>query len=208
MVNRSPACLLAQPFTRVRRICAAAAGFSLQEMLMYMSLSALVLWFTVSLVLSGSRSNNTMMRSMRLMDRWSRLSMLMESEIAEGMQIGYDTSLPVACGGGSADVVVNVTVPYLTALNAVATTTISYFSRDRELYRCGPTYQDNGRLRADQALVVSLLSNRTLFSVDRSSSTSQDPARALRYSIQFLDASNAPLLSRTATARTRVSPIQ
>ena len=177
---------------------------------MYISLSGLVLWMSVTLVLSTSRSNNTLMRNMRLQDRWSRLSTLLDLEIAEGMLISYATAPSAACGGGSADgdLVVTVTIPYLTTLNQVATTAISYFARDRQFFRCGPAVHASGRLLPDQAPVLSRLSERVQFQVDRSSSTSQDPARSLRYSVQFLDSANATLLSRSATARTKVSLVQ
>lgn len=193
------------------------SGFTLIELLTYTVLSALVLSATVSVVVSTNRYNNRMLRSMRLQDRWARLSQLIESEVAEGKQITYGVSLPAACGSfpGTPNPIVNVTIPYLASGTSAATTdtSIIYFLSNGNLYRCGPPFKEDGRLDLGQPLVASLLTSGTSFSVD-TSTTSSDPSRVLRYTLQYStteypyseDKQPVVLLTRSASARTRVSP--
>ena len=213
MPLRRPATPLGRRHRRPR-VCgrSAAPGFTLVELLTYTVLSGLVLWATLSVVLSTNRSNNQMVRAMRLQDRWSRLSQLIESEVAEGIQITYPAALPSECGSfsGTVNPVVQITIPYLASPTAAATTStsISYFLSGTSFYRCGPPYQSDGRLQLGQPLVISLLTSGTSFSVDRTtSSTDRDPARVLRYTLGYTvqDGGASRLFSYSASARTRVS---
>lgn len=192
----------------------AAAGFTLVELLTYAVLSGVLLTATLSVLLSTNRSNSEMLRGMRLQDRWSRLSQLLDLEVAEGQTISYDTDLPAGCGGAAATVGtsnrVTITIPYLAAgAGTISTTTISYYLRGSDLWRCGPPFQLDGRLDPAAALVTSQLSNRMGFSLARSTSTPSNPdeSRVLRYTLQFLSSGTSPqvLFSRSASARTRVS---
>ena len=188
----------------------AQGGFSLEELVMYVLLSGLVLWFTVFVVLSSSRSQATMLRSLRLGERWGRLNMLLETEIGEAMRLEYSTAPPAACGGGSANPseVVTAVIPSLQASTSLIQTSISYYNRNSDLYRCGPPYDAQGRLRADQPHVESRISSRTRLLIEGGSNPSQDPSRTLRYSVQFLDTQNVSLFQRSAIARARVARLQ
>lgn len=191
-----------------RRRPGTAAGFSLEELLTYAVLSGVLLTATLSVLLSTNRSNSEMLRGMRLQDRWSRLSQLLDLEVAEGQLISYDTDLPVACGStvGSSNRV-TITIPYLPAgTPTISSTTISYYLRGSDLWRCGPPFRADGSLNPTAALVNSQLSNRIGFSLARSPSN-PDESRVLRYTIAFLSSSTPQqvLFSRSGAARTRVS---
>jgi len=187
------------------------------ELLIYMVLSGVLLTATLSVLLSTNRSNSEMLRGMRLQDRWSRLSQLLDLEVAEGREIFYDNDrgdLPTACGvtaGTSSRV--TIAIPYLAAgAGPTSTTTISYYLRDNpaggsDLWRCGPPFQADGRLDPTAPLVNSPLSNRMGFSVDTNPTSNPDSGRVLRYTIQFLSSSTPQqvLFSRSGAARTRVS---
>jgi hypothetical protein len=179
------------------------------ELLIYMVLSGVLLTATLSVVLSTNRSNSEMLRGMRLQDRWSRLSQLLDLEVAEGQLISYDTDLPAACGAtAGTSRRVTIAIPYLPAgAGTTSTTTISYYLRGTDLWRCGPPFQADGRLDPTAALVNSPLSNRMGFSVDTNSTSNPDSGRVLRYTIQFLSGSTPQqvLFSRSGAARTRVS---
>lgn len=179
------------------------------ELLIYMVLSGVLLTATLSVVLSTNRSNSEMLRGMRLQDRWSRLSQLLDLEVAEGQLISYDTDLPAACGAtAGTSRRVTIAIPYLPAgAGTTSTTTISYYLRDNpaggsDLWRCGPPFQADGRLDPTAALVNSPLSNRMGFSVDTNPTSNPDSGRVLRYTIQFLSISSREF---KGAARTRVS---
>lgn len=186
------------------------AGFTLLELLLYAGLCGVVLWMAVSAVVSNVRSNSSMLRSLRITDRWGRLSTLLDTEIAEGITITYSNILPQGCGSGALDggPAVTVTIPYLTAGNQIQYSAITYFTQGGTFFRCGPPFSESGRLSHDQTSVLSPISTRTSFVVDTSSTGGRDPSRSLSYTVQFRDASGAALFTRSATARTRVRLVQ
>ncbi|MEB3332399.1 MAG: hypothetical protein VKI83_07915 [Synechococcaceae cyanobacterium] len=181
-------------------------GFTILELLLYGGLSAVVLWMAVSALVSNVRSNSSMLRSLRMIDRWGRLSTLLDTEIAEGMSISYPRNLPRACGGGSLSgtPAVQVDVPYLNSSNQIAVGSITYFNQAGTFYRCGPPFFESGRLDHGQAAVLSPISTGTTFAINTAVPAGQDASRTLSYTIQFLDNTGRALFSRSATARTRV----
>ncbi|MEB3271773.1 MAG: hypothetical protein VKJ44_09025 [Synechococcus sp.] len=182
------------------------------ELLIYAVLSGVLLTATLSVLLSTNRSNSEMLRGMRLQDRWSRLSQLLDLEVAEGREIFYDNDrgeLPTACGAtAGTSSRVTIEIPYLAAAaGPISTTTIDYYLRGTDLWRCGPPFRADGRLDPTAPLVSSQLSNRMGFRLARSTSTPSNPdeSRVLRYTIEFLTPEGRVLFSRSGAARTRVS---
>jgi hypothetical protein len=147
------------------------------------------------------RSDRNIELQQRAVDQWSRISFLIESDVAEGNRILYGQALPAACGNGT--VLFSVAVP----VAAGSTLSIQYFTRAGNLLRCGPSFNANGDLNlAGPASLPALVGRRVQLTIQEN----PDQDRSVHYHLNILSPESIPLFSqpRSSIARTRVGAIE
>lgn len=196
------------------------AGFSIPEMLIYVSLGALVAASAAVTVITNIRTATNLELRQRAVDDFGRLNNFLHSEIAEAQEITYppgdSTILPRQCGPGTILFTVRL------GLNASSTPPepISfYYTRNNgnDLWRCGVAFLPDGRMD----LPTSAGSPPSYFDARVNSNTRLTPLNttdptsswALSYTMELRSSSGAVVLQRgSATAplvaRTGVRSIQ
>ncbi len=147
------------------------AGFTLVELLIYVTVATVVLAAAAATVLSSIRSSTNLELERRGLETWSRITQFIESEVADATEIRRDRgyvlcldSLNVARSATDAEVRFSIAIPQPPDTNWQSTN-LSVFDRNNQrvwvyytlrlengslaLVRCGPPYDANGELRAD-----------------------------------------------------------
>ena len=86
-------------------------GVSMVELLLYVLLASGITAAISQVLIAMIRSDRNIELQQRGIDLWSRISFLIESDVAEGNQILYNEDLPPACGAGNSLFSVHVPVP-------------------------------------------------------------------------------------------------
>jgi hypothetical protein len=196
---------------RRRRHCR-SSGFTLVELLMVALLAAGITAAVSNSLIAMIRSGSRLELQQRAIDQWSRISFLIDSEVAEGEEILREQAF-TECGGGTS--LFSVRVPVAEGGPAALTLgsrTIHYLRRGNSLLRCGPPYHANGSLNSlvpsQQALVAR--SVRLQLVPPQADAGDPEQRRSVHYHLNILTADRQELFhpDRSSVARTRVAPIR
>lgn len=147
------------------------AGFTLVELLVYVTVASVVLAAAAATVLSSISSSSNLELERRGLETWSRITQFIEGEVADASEISFDRSyelcmdsLNVARSGNADEVRFSMAIP-VPSTTAWQSTNLSVFDRNNQkvwvhymlrldsgslaLVRCGPPYDADGNLRAD-----------------------------------------------------------
>lgn len=154
-----------------------SSGFTLVELLIYVSVASVVLAASAYTVLSSIRSSTNLELERRGIETWARITQFIESEIAEGAEILYgeryvqcEDSMEVQRSTTADEVVFSIAIP-VPANTKWQSDNTSVFDKDNNrllvhyalrpengyfaLLRCGPPYDEQtgertgGELKAD-----------------------------------------------------------
>lgn len=121
-----------------------SAGFSLTELLLAAVLSGVTIVVAVQVLSPQLRSNQRMEGTMRLQERWARVSYLLDTEIAKARSINTTTNS------------LSLQVPVRTATGSTERT-ITYRQSGTQLLRDGPAINTWGDLNTSSTLNGELL---------------------------------------------------
>ena len=147
------------------------AGFTLVELLVYVTVASVVLAAAAATVLSSIRSSTNLELERRGLETWSRITQFIESEVADATEIsldrGYELCLDnfdVRRSATAEEVRFSLAIP-VPSTTVWQSTNLSVFDRNAQriwvhytlrlengslaLVRCGPPYDADGELRAD-----------------------------------------------------------
>jgi len=186
-------------------------GITMVELLLYVLLASAITAALSQVLISMIRSDRNIELQQRAVDLWSRISFLIESDVAEGNQILYAQALPAACGAGNSLFSVVVPVPAAVAAGGMLRTVlIHYFQRGDSLMRCGPPFLQDGALAigplgGDANNQPALVGRRVRFLIQ----PNDDQARSVSYQLNILTPEMEELFrpARSSIARTRVQQI-
>lgn len=163
-----------------------SSGFSLVELLVSLGFSIVLLTAAVAALMAHFRYTATLEAQNRLQENWSRVNLLLETEIAEA-----DT---VAAGGPNCDgAAASMTLNLRNADNTAgpgAQITYGVNAAD-ELVRCGPGVAADGTLLFGGGTVPAVLAPNAVLAVDTTNNrrpiytlTLTDPASGVSYANQ------------------------
>ncbi len=170
-------------------------------------ITAVVSHSLIAMIRSGSRLE----LQQRAIDQWSRVSFLIDSEVAEGEEILREQRF-TECGGGTSLFSVRVPVPNTSeGALALGSRTIHYLLQEGNLLRCGPPYHANGSLNSLAPSQEALVARRVQLQLVPPQADPTDPEqrRSVHYHFNVLTADRQELFQpdRSSVARTRVAPI-
>jgi hypothetical protein len=189
---------------------AAAAGFTIVELVVYAALSSIVIGAASATISSSIRSNAQSELNQRSNDSWGRLSAFLEAEVNEGTSVAVGSvGVTVSCAGVTEPALFRITLPNTTVFaQNRGVRTIEYFvtgaGAAQELRRCGPPILANGQLDLAPASVNvnSLVSSPTNLAATVDAAGTQ-----LNFTASFRDVNGNVVATRNAVARTRTRPI-
>jgi hypothetical protein len=135
-----------------RLTCRSAGGFSIPELLVYVTLGALVAAGAAMSVITNIRTASNLELRQRAVDDFSRLNGFLQSEIAEAQQITYppadSTALPQQCGPGSLLFTVRLDLDTSSSGPVSAEPISFYYTRNNgnDLWRCGVAFTNAGKM--------------------------------------------------------------
>ena len=201
----------ASPRPKLPRWHSHSSGFTLVELLMVALLAAGITAAVSNSLIAMIRSGSRLELQQRAIDQWSRISFLIDSEVAEGEEVRREQAF-TECGGGTSLFSVRIPVPEGgPAAPTLGSRTIHYFLRGTSLLRCGPPYHANGSLNSlapsQQALVAR--SVRLQLVPPQADAGDPEQRRSVHYHLNILTADRQELFhpDRSSVARTRVAPI-
>jgi prepilin-type N-terminal cleavage/methylation domain-containing protein len=149
------------------------AGFTLVELLVYVTVASVVLAAAAATVLSSISSSSNLELERRGLETWSRITQFIEGEVAEAAEISFDRgfercldTLNIERSATAKEVQFSMAFP-VPPDTIWQSTNLSVFDRNNQriwvyytlrrdpdtnelaLVRCGPPYDANGELRAD-----------------------------------------------------------
>lgn len=193
-------------------LSAAAAGFTIIELVIYAALSSIVIGAATATISSSIRSNAQSELNQRSNDSWARLSAFLEAEVNEGTSVQPGGgAVTVSCAGVAEPALFRITLPNTTVFaQDRGVRTIEYFvtgaGAAQELRRCGPPILANGQLDLAAASVNSLVSSPTDLTVT-TDAVGVTPGTRINYTASFRDVNGNVVATRNAVARTRTRPI-
>lgn len=187
-------------------------GFSLVELLMVALLAAGITAAVSHTLIAMIRSGSRLELQQRAIDQWSRISFLIDSEVAEAEEILREQTFE-ECGGGTSLFSVRVPVPEGdAAAPTLGNRTIHYVMQGTSLLRCGPPYRANGSLDSRAEPQPALLARSVRLQLVPPEADAGDPEqrRSVHYHLNILTADRKELFhpDRSSIARTRVTPIR
>ena len=200
-----------------------AAGISLTELLLYMTLGAVLAATAATTVITNIRTASNLELRQRAVDDFGRLNLFLQSEVSEGEWIEYkNINLPEAeCGEGQPLFAIVLPNPLNPAEPPAARLQepmprIFYFTRNggADLWRCGPSFDPaSGELlvAADGQLLD--ITTARVNADTRISLVSTDDDRLLQYTLELRSRAGTTTLQRGSTdaplvARTGVRAIE
>ena len=192
-------------------------GVTLLELLLYMLLASGLTALVSQTLVSSIRSDTSMELHQRALALWSRISFLIETEVAEGNAILRNQSLD-GRGTATANSLFTVMVPVeVTTAGTnepqLRTVPIHYYMENRNLMRCGPPFNTDGSLQVGATATASDLSpalvGRRVTLALQPSTPAADAGRSVHYHLSFTSNAGQVLLPgvRSAIARTRMAPV-
>jgi hypothetical protein len=182
------------------------------ELLMVALLAAGITAAVSNSLIAMIRSSSRLELQQRAIDQWSRISFLIDSEVAEGEEVLREQAF-TECGSGTSLFSVRVPVPEgSAAAPMLGSRTIHYLLRGTSLLRCGPPYHANGSLNSlapsQQALVAR--SVRLQLVPPQADAGDPEQRRSVHYHLNIVTAGRQELFhpDRSSVARTRVAPIR
>ena len=181
------------------------------ELLIYVLLASAITAGLSQVLISVIRSDRNIDLQQRAIDLWSRISFLIDSDVAEGNQILYDRARPPACGTGHSLFTVVVPMPAEGTVPGLGRSLqIHYFQSNANLMRCGPPFHEDGGLDVSPIADagdnrLALVGRRVRFLLQ----PNQDQARSVSYQLNILTRDGVELFrsDRSSIARTRVGQI-
>ena len=213
-----------KPFSRQRLGCRSAHGFSITELLLYVTLGALVAAGAAVSVITNIRTASNLELRQRAVDDFSRLNTFLQSEIAEAQQITYppadSTALPPQCGPGTLLFTVRLDLDPNTSGPVSAEPISFYYTRNNgnDLWRCGVAFtNETGQmdLPTTSGTLPTYFDTRVNSNTRLTLLNTTDPTAswALTYTMELRDNAGKVILQRGTTtaplvARTSVRSIQ
>ena len=207
--------LLATALKLASRRRSSAAGISLTELLLYLTLGAVMAATAATTVITNVRTTSNLELRQRAVDDFGRLNLFLQSEVSEGEWIEYkNINLPKDCGEGQPLFTIVLSNPLNPAEPPAERVQepmprIYYFTRKggADLWRCGPSFADSGELlvAADGKLLD--ITTARVNADTRVSLVNTDDDRLLQYTLELRSragratlqrgSTNAPLVART-----------
>ncbi len=158
------------------------------------------------------RSSSKLELQQRAIDQWSRISFLIDSEVAAGEEVLREQTF-TECGGGTSLFSVRVPVPEGGAAPlTLGSRTIHYELQGTSLLRCGPPYHANGSLNSLAPSQPALVARSVRLQLVPPEADAGDPEqrRSVHYHLNILTTDRQELFhpDRSSIARTRVAPIR
>jgi hypothetical protein len=181
------------------------------ELLLYVLLASGITAAVSQVLIAGIRSDRNIELQQRAIDLWSRISFLIDSDVAEGNQILYNEALPAACRPGTVLFSVRVPVPAGGAVPGEGRSLlIHYFASSGNLMRCGPPFLQDGQLNVTAVANAgdnqpALVGRRVTLLIQ----PNDDQERSVHYHLNILTPDQTELFHppRSSIARTRVGEI-
>jgi hypothetical protein len=150
-------------------------GFTLLELLLYIAMLSGIWATMINITVSNIKSSSIQELRLRAIDRWGKLSSLIESEIIESDNVTTEVEFTNPCNdnlssNSTITPLFSLRIPYIGTNSAtLKNTSIYYYQKkigsDSEVWRCGPGYLTNGQLDYEGNLHSALLSPRTTLKV-------------------------------------------
>jgi hypothetical protein len=195
---------------------------TLLELLMYMLLAAGLTAVVSQTLINGIRSDSRLELHQRALALWSRISFLIDADVAEGNEIQTKAPL-VGCKNDTVNPVTLFTVMVPVQVEAqdanprlLRTVMIQYYMNDGNLMRCGPPFNADGSLQvsavATNADFTPAMVGRRVFLevIDRPTPNSiAEQSRSIHYHLNITTPDGEMILpgERSTTARTRVAVV-